>query len=54
MQCEARNIEVIAPCNENSFTAEKRAQAGENGPIRKDEFTWIRRFLATVAPKGIR
>jgi transposase len=39
-KCEARNVAVIAPWNENSFTAEKRAQAGEDGPIRKDEFTW--------------
>ena len=39
-QCEARNVEVIAPWNENSFTAEKRGKAGKDGPIRKDEFSW--------------
>ena len=39
-QCEARKVEVFAPWNENSFTAEKRAKAGEDKPIRKDEFTW--------------
>ena len=30
-QCEERNVEVIAPWNENSFTAEKRAKAGKKG-----------------------
>ena len=53
-KCEAMKVLVFAPWNENSFTAEKRAKAGENGPIRKDEFTWDPRCLATVAPKGIR
>ena len=51
-QCEARNIEVIAPWNENSFTAEKRAQAGENGPIRKDEFTWDPTIPGYRCPQG--
>jgi transposase len=51
-QCEARNVEVIAPWNENSFTAEKRAKAGENGPIRKDEFTWDRTIPGYRCPQG--
>jgi transposase len=51
-QCEARNVEVIAPWNENSFTAEKRAQAGENRPIRKDEFTWDPTIPGYRCPQG--
>ncbi len=39
-RCKARNVEIIAPWNESSFTAEKRAHAGEDRPIRKEEFTW--------------
>jgi hypothetical protein len=38
-KCDEMKVLVFAPWNENSFTAEKRAKAGENGPIRKDEFT---------------
>jgi transposase len=51
-QCKARNVEVIAPWNENSFTAEKRAQGGENGPIRKDEFTWDPTIPGYRCPQG--
>jgi len=51
-QCEARNVEVIAPWNENSFTAEKRAKAGEDGPIRKDEFTWDPTIPGYRCPQG--
>lgn len=51
-QCEARNVDVIAPWNENSFTAEKRAKAGENGPIRKDEFTWDPTIPGYHCPQG--
>ena len=39
-ECKARQVDVYAPWNENSHTAEKRAQAGEDGPIRKDQFIW--------------
>jgi transposase len=51
-QCETRKVEVIAPWNENSFTAEKRAQAGEDGPIRKDEFTWDPTIPGYRCPQG--
>jgi transposase len=51
-QCEARLVEVIAPWNENSFTAAKRAQAGEGGPIRKDEFTWDPTIPGYRCPQG--
>jgi transposase len=51
-QCEARNVEVIAPWNENSFTADKRAQVGENGPIRKDEFNWDPTIPGYRCPQG--
>jgi hypothetical protein len=44
-QCKARNVEIIAPWNENSFTAEKRAQAGEDGPIR----VFVRKISALCA-----
>jgi transposase len=53
-ECEAREVEVFAPWNENSFTAEKRAQAGENGPIRKDEFTWDPTIPGYRCPEGNR
>ncbi len=51
-QCEERNVEVIAPWNENSFTAEKRAKAGEEAPIRKDEFTWDPAIPGYRCPQG--
>ena len=51
-ECETRKVEVFAPWNENSFTAEKRAQAGENGPIRKDEFTWDPTIPGYRCPQG--
>jgi transposase len=51
-RCEAMKVEVIAPWNENSFTTEKRAQAGEDGPIRKDEFTWDATIPGYRCPQG--
>jgi transposase len=51
-QCEARKVEVTAPWNENSFTAEKRAQAGEDGPIRKDQFNWDPTISGYRCPQG--
>jgi transposase len=51
-QCEARNVEVFAPWNENSFTAEKRAEAGKDAPIRKDEFTWDPTIPGYRCPQG--
>ena len=51
-QCESRNVEVIAPWNENSFTAEKRAEAGKDAPIRKDEFTWDPTIPGYHCPQG--
>jgi transposase len=51
-QCQARNVEVIAPWNENSFTAEKRAEAGKDAPIRKDEFTWDLTIPGYRCPQG--
>jgi transposase len=51
-QCEAREVEVIAPWNENSFTAEKRAEAGKDAPIRKDEFTWDPTIPGYRCPQG--
>jgi transposase len=51
-QCKARNVEIIAPWNENSFTAEKRAQAGDGGPVRKDEFIWDPAIPGYRCPQG--
>jgi hypothetical protein len=51
-QCEALNVEVIAPWNENSFTAEKRAKAGEGRPVRKDEFRWDPAIPGYRCPQG--
>lgn len=51
-QCEALNVEVFAPWNENSFTAEKRAKAGEERPVRKDEFTWDPTIPGYRCPQG--
>jgi transposase len=51
-QCEARNVKVIAPWNENSFTAEKRAKAGEDAPIKKGEFTWDPTIPGYRCPQG--
>jgi transposase len=51
-QCKARNVEIIAPWNENSFTAEKRAQAGKGGPVRKDEFIWDPAIPGYRCPQG--
>ena len=53
-QCELRNVEVFAPWNENSFTAEKRAQAGADSQIRKDQFTWDEAIQGYWCPQGHR
>ena len=49
---ESRTLTVLAPWNENSFTAEKRAKAGEDGPARKDEFTWDPEITGYRCPQG--
>ena len=51
-KCEAMKVLVFAPWNENSFTAEKRAKAGADGPIRKDEFTWDPTIRGYRCPQG--
>ncbi len=51
-KCEAMKVLVFAPWNENSFTAEKRAKAGADGPIRKDEFTWDPALSGYRCPQG--
>jgi transposase len=45
-------VEVFAPWNENSFTAQKRAQAGEDSPVRKDQFTWDETIPGYQCPQG--
>jgi transposase len=37
--CERRDVQLVAPVQENDFTAEKRAKAGPS-QIGKDEFEW--------------
>ena len=51
-QCEERHVVVIAPWNENSFTAQKRAKAGKDRPIGKDEFTWDPTIPGYRCPQG--
>jgi transposase len=51
-QCETREVVVFAPWNENSFTAEKRAKAGDDKPVRKDEFTWDPAMPGYHCPQG--
>jgi hypothetical protein len=51
-QCEIRNVAVFAPWNENSFTAEKRTQAGQDSPIGKDKFTWDPTIPGYRCPQG--
>jgi hypothetical protein len=51
-RCRDRTVEVFAPWNENSFTLKKRANAGANRPIRKDEFTWDPEIEGYRCPQG--
>jgi transposase len=51
-ECEARRVNVIAPWNENSFTAEKRTKDGKDAPIRKNEFSWDPTIPGYRCPQG--
>ena len=51
-QREARNVEVYARWNENSFSAKNRAQAGESRPIGRDQFIWDPTTQGYRCPQG--
>jgi transposase len=52
-ECEARSVNVIAPWNENSFTAEKRTKDGKDAPITKREFKWDPTIPGYRCPEGL-
>ncbi len=51
--CQARGVQLVAPVQENDFTARKRAQAG-NTQIGKDQFQWLPEEQTYACPKGHR
>jgi transposase len=51
--CQARGVQLVAPVQENDFTARKRAQA-ENPQIGKDQFRWLPEEQTYACPKGHR
>jgi Transposase DDE domain len=51
--CHARGVQLVAPFQENDFTARKRAQAG-NTPIGKDQFQWLPEEQTYACPMGHR
>jgi transposase len=51
-ECEKRNTTVYAPWNENSFTEAKRAKAGRNEQIPKDQFTFDPSIPGYRCPQG--
>src|SRR5262249_50121636 len=51
-QCAQRGVTVFAPWNENAFTAAKRAQAGSDEQIPKDQFTFDPTIPGYRCPEG--
>ena len=51
--CEARNVELLAPVQANSFT-EKKKQANPGKQIPRDEFTWDETERSYHCPEGNR
>jgi transposase len=51
--CQARGVQLVAPVQENDFTARKRAQA-ENTQIGKDQFQWLPEERTYACPNGHR
>jgi len=51
--CQARGVQLVAPVQENDFTARKRAQA-ENTQIGKDQFQWLPEEQTYACPTGHR
>ena len=51
-QCAERGVTVLAPWNENAWTAAKRAQAGADDQIPKDQFTFDPSIPGYRCPEG--
>ena len=51
-QCAERNVTVVAPWNENSFTEAKRAQAKGKEQLSKDRFTFDPSLPGYRCPQG--
>lgn len=51
-QCKEKGVTVYAPWNENSFTESKRAKAGNEGQIPKDQFTFDPSIPGYRCPEG--
>jgi hypothetical protein len=52
-ECQERNVRLVAPVQENDFTAQKRAQAGPPR-IGKDQFQWLPAEQTYRCPEGHR
>lgn len=52
-ECQERNVQLVAPVQENDFTAQKRAKAGPRR-IGKDEFEWLADEQTYRCPEGHR
>jgi transposase len=52
-ECQERNVRLVAPVQENDFTAQKRAQAGPPR-IGKDQFQWLPEEQTYRCPEGHR
>jgi Transposase DDE domain len=51
-QCKQRGVTVYGPWNENSFTEAKRAKAGKERQLPKDQFTFEPSVPAYCCPEG--
>lgn len=51
--CQQRNIDLVAPVQENTFTKKKQAKANTN-QIGRDKFTWLPTEQTYVCPQGHR
>ena len=49
--CQQRNIELVAPVQENSFTKKKESEADRN-KISRDQFRWLPAEQTYVCPQG--
>jgi transposase len=50
-ECQARNVQLVAPVQENDFTEQKRAEAGP-ARIGKDQFQWDPEEQTYRCPEG--
>jgi hypothetical protein len=49
--CQQRNVELVAPVQENAFTKQKQAEANTN-KIGRDQFRWSPTEQTYVCPQG--